>query len=154
MYCFKMSECVTMKSKLLITTGGGLGNQILQYALWLYLKKKGEWAELFLCKDYISGILTTDNVNSSNSIARCLGSHYKLVQRIVALKNRLLGRKSREYSLFNYQIVDFPQWPDYKVIYSILPELRKKLRFPEDKDERNAGLKHQMKESNSVSIHV
>ena len=39
-----------------VTTGGGLGNQIMSYALWLYLKKSGCRTILYLRVNHLSKI--------------------------------------------------------------------------------------------------
>ena len=39
-----------------ITTGGGLGNQIMSYSLWLYLKRSGFRTVLYLRKNDLERI--------------------------------------------------------------------------------------------------
>ena len=39
-----------------VTTGGGLGNQIMSYALWLYLKKSGYRTVFYLRKNHLERI--------------------------------------------------------------------------------------------------
>ena len=39
-----------------ITTGGGLGNQIMSYSLWLYLKRSGFRTVLYLRKNHLERI--------------------------------------------------------------------------------------------------
>ena len=64
-------------------------------------------------------------------------------------------RKVVEYSsLLGINVIDYPEWMDYKFINRILPELRQNLSFPEDDNDNNKRIINMMRESDSVSIHV
>jgi len=43
-------------SKYLITTDGGLGNEIISYALWLHLREKGKRPLLFLRRNLLGQV--------------------------------------------------------------------------------------------------
>lgn len=143
-----------MRKNFIITTAGGLGNQIMQYGLWLYLKKKGEKAEFYLCKDNLSGCLYKGDINRIDCVSRFLGKNYKVIQKCLGKLYHILKIRTKYYSFFNYRIIDFPQWNDYKVLYEILPLLRETLQFPQDNDNRNVEIKKLMQKTDSVSVHI
>ena len=56
-----------------VTTGGGLGNQIMSYALWLYLKKSGYRTVFYLRKNHLERIF------DKKELFRLLHIHNKAV---------------------------------------------------------------------------
>ena len=208
-----------------VTTGGGLGNQIMSYALWLYLKKSGYRTVFYLRKNHLERIfyigfailfLISSPAKRSSAFKACASesiiiqsapiftlfpiviflnaqmtealmptdspisniafssvSGYRTVfylrknhlERIFDIKDSLIKKnyldffiyiiklwgsctrffyrlfhkvKDVEYSsLLGINVIDYPEWGDYKFIDEILAELKKKLSFPEDNNENN-----------------
>ena len=139
-----------------VTTGGGLGNQIMSYALWLYLKKSGYRTVFYLRKNHLERIFDIkDSLIKKNYLdffiyiiklwGSCTRFFYRLFHKV----------KDVEYSsLLGINVIDYPEWGDYKFIDEILAELKKKLSFPEDNNENNRRIINMMQRSDSVSIHV
>lgn len=139
-----------------VTTGGGLGNQIMSYALWLYLKKSGYQTVLYLRKNHLEKIF---DIKDSLIKKTCFDFFIYIIKQwgnCVGFFNRLFCKvKNVEYSsLLGINVIDYPEWGDYKFIDEILPELKKKLSFPQDNNENNKRIINMMQRSDSVSIHV
>ena len=139
-----------------VTTGGGLGNQIMSYALWLYLKKSGCRTILYLRVNHLSkifnvkgGLIKKPYFNFFIFVIKQWGNYIRVFNRFFH------RRKVVEYSsLLGINVIDYPEWMDYKFINRILPELRQNLSFPEDDNDNNKRIINMMRESDSVSIHV
>lgn len=141
-----------MKSLFIVTTGGGLGNQIISYALWLYLKKLGYRTCLYLRKNSLPDIFEIENDFSRKTYA--MNFLLYVVKKIERLK-RFIKKTDRQYSSFGgLNVIDYPEWYDYKFIGEILPELKQIFAFIKDDDSKNLLLVKEMLQSNSVSIHV
>lgn len=140
-----------------ITTGGGLGNQIMSYALWLYLKRSGYRTMLYLRVNYLVRIFNIkDGLVKKNYFLDCFVNVLKRYGSCVRLFNRWFSRIGYiEYtSFFGLNVIDYPEWGNYKFVNEILPELRMDLLFPEDSNQQNKSVLDMMRESDSVSIHV
>lgn len=141
--------------RILVTTGGGLGNQILQYALWLYLRNNGYKSSLILRINDLIKIFSVP-MPSASTLDRKLIKYRSEIQYCYDVVSWFKERKRYRKCpvVFSTRVVDFPQWEDYKFISDIKDELIGKLRFPVDEDKRNLELKSLMTSTNSVSIHV
>ncbi len=141
-----------MKPLFIVTTGGGLGNQIISYALWLYLKKLGYHTHLYLRKNSLANTFEIENDFSRKTYA--MNFLLYVVKKIERLK-RFVKETDKQYSSFGgLNVIDYPEWPDYKFIGEILPELKQKLVFIKESNNKNLFLVKEMLQSNSVSIHV
>ncbi|WP_242397950.1 alpha-1,2-fucosyltransferase [Bacteroides xylanisolvens] len=139
-----------------ITTGGGLGNQIMSYSLWLYLKRSGFRTVLYLRKNHLERIF---DIKDSLIKKKYFDFFIYLIKRwsgCTRFFNKVFGKeKNAEYSsLLGIKVVDYPEWGDYKFINEILPELKKKFSFPKDDNENNVRIINMMQGSDSVSVHV
>lgn len=140
-----------------VTTGGGLGNQIMSYALWLYLRKSGYRTKLYLRVDYLKSIFDIkDGLGEKKYCLSFLVYIMKQWGNFMRFFSKLFHRKEvKEYSsLLGINVIDYPEWKDYKFINEIRPELRKKISFPKDDNENNKYIIGMMQQSDSVSIHV
>lgn len=137
-------------NKYIVIAEGGLGNQIMAYALWFYLRKNRE-SMLYLRRSELKKAFPFSDIKvSKNRIIDIYVYFYKRYNAYVVKKIKLNGFLK---SLFGI-VVDYPEWDDYLFITDIQVELRKSLIFAPDKDKRNIELIKYMQESNSVSIHV
>ena len=114
-----------------ITTGGGLGNQIMSYSLWLYLKRSGFRTVLYLRKNDLERIF---DIKDSLIKKIYFDFFIYLIKRwsgCTRFFNKVFGtEKNTEYSsLLGIKVIDYPEWGDYKFINEILPELKKKFTF-------------------------
>lgn len=141
-----------MKPLFIVTTGGGLGNQIMSFALWLYLRKRGRNTHLYLKRNFLIEIFKIENNFLKNLY--CWDMLLYVIKKIGRFKKVLKKERKRYVSFLGLNVVDYPEWHDYKFISEILPELKKKLIFTEDDNENNKRIVKMMQESESVSIHV
>lgn len=129
--------------RIFLTTGGGLGNQILTYSLYKYLQKCGLNVYLYLRKDSIS-----DSFQHINYIDKkwyhLFYISYRKIQRIFD--------KLKINRLNFIRIYDFPDWDNYGFMSEIVNS--NLLVFKEDKNPKNISLRRKMLRENSVSIHV
>lgn len=130
-------------NRIFLTTGGGLGNQILTYSLYKYLQKCGYKVYLYLRKDSISCSFQNIDYKKRNWYHAFYISYKKLQKVFHKLK------------IARYNIIsmyDFPDWDNY----SFMSEVVKTniLKFSEDKNPKNIFLKCKMLRENSVSIHI
>ena len=144
-----------LMSRYIVTTGGGLGNQIMTYALWYYLSRKSK-AILYLRKNDLNKIFPL-------SCASTLPN--KFIDIYIAFYKRYTGYLSvllKRSSIFDFLkflklpliVVDYPEWNDYLFWEDIREEMKRCLSFMPDNNIRNIKLLNRIRECNSVSIHV
>lgn len=142
--------------KYIVTTGGGLGNQIMQYALWSHFKSEGISTSLVLRRNDIGRLflsLDVPTVSVFDSVFVKVRDYLRFIYDGVNwIKER--KRLNTFPIVFNRTIIDFPQWNDYTFIYKEKQNLTKILAFPEEVDNRNITIKKKIIETNSVSIHI
>ena len=153
---------------------GGLGNQMFQYALYLSLLEKGfdvkiDITQLLNYKLH-NGYELEQIFNTKPNIA-----DYKDVRRIsritnnflaYRIKRKLLPPKPTEYIEKEYSIFD-PQvfrclhdtyfeghWQNEKYFSDIRPKIIENFTFKLNVDNQNRNIIRQIKNSNSISIHV
>lgn len=130
-------------NRIFLTTGGGLGNQILTYSLYIYLKKCGYAVSLYLRKDNISYSFQNIDYRSKN----WYHIFYIVYRKIQKVFNKL---KINRFSIV--RMYDFPDWDNYGFMSEIVNS--NILKFNEDTKPKNISLKNKMLSENSVSIHV
>ena len=153
--------------KYIVTTAGGLGNQMMNYALWYYLKYKMNWHAILYPKtkdlnDHngyeISNLfLKTEEISSPQKSIDYLIKLYTTIDSIGNYIARMTGKKQVEYitqRLLPISIINFPHWHDYSCFESIKEDLVNIFTFPQDNDNRNIELIKEMHQCNSVSIHI
>ena len=143
--------------KKIITTGGGLGNQIMSYALWLYLKECGDKSILYLRRNNLSDIFAVKNpCLKRNIIIEYYIYIYKFFIRVTRfLANRLhCSFLNVLEKIFPIKVIDYPEWDDYKFMPIILPKLKEGLSFPLIRDQKNLFIQRIIMNNNSVSIHI
>lgn len=145
-----------MAIKYIVTTGGGLGNQIMQYALWFHFKSEGKSTSLVLRRNDIGMLFPSLDIPTASIFDRVLVKVRDCIRFIYDGVNWIIeGKRLNAFPIvFNRTIIDFPQWNDYTFIYKEKQNLTKILAFPEDFDERNVTIKKKIIETNSVSIHI
>lgn len=129
--------------RIFLTTGGGLGNQILTYSLYKHLEKSGYIVYLYLRKDSISSSFQ----NISYRRKKWYHLFFILYRKVQNVFDKL---KITRFSFI--QICDFPDWDNYGFMSEITNS--NILKFNEDKNQKNTSLKNKMLGENSVSIHV
>ena len=123
----------------------------------LYLKRSGYRTMLYLRVNYLVRIFNIkDGLVKKNYFLDCFVNVLKRYGSCVRLFNRWFSRIGYiEYtSFFGLNVIDYPEWGNYKFVNEILPELRMDLLFPEDSNQQNKSVLDMMRESDSVSIHV
>lgn len=151
-----------MKKKYIIELCGGLGNQIFQYFLFLFMKQNGYDCYLHADHKYMkeAGGLALTRIcpQSSNNISqsRLLDWYVDVCD---ALRIPILAVKSKisfVYRFFSaidsYKTILFPMWEEYTFLDKI-KDRDKLFSFP-NLDNKNAELANEMMSCNSVSIHV
>lgn len=159
---------------IIIHVMGGLGNQLYQYAMYYKLKNLGkqvkldtgayddsatddkEWRTLEINRL----VLSSYEVCSDAERKLFLDSSLKILSRI---RRKLFGRKDRtvrENACYMPEIFDmdyvylYGYWACEKYYEDMLPQLQSTISFPESKNEKNRVCIQQMKQENSVSIHI
>lgn len=153
-----------MKRKYFITLAGGLGNQMLQYSLYLYLKSKNYNSCLYHKLDSLdqhngfelNSIFPDLKIQFYNNKAidfySILYHKLKKIDNFLKMKYRLSSFE-RIVKLLPYQIINFPTWDDYTFIQKIQPPIWDVFHF-QPLDAINSKIAEIIKEKNSVSIHV
>lgn len=153
--------------KYIVTTAGGLGNQMFNYSVWYFLKyKKHKNAILYpKQKDLldhngyeINRIFTNTQypsppnryIDKYINIQQFINRYISFVKKRIGLSfiNKLFIKGSI------IKLIEFPNWDNYTFISEILPDLKLEFKFPFDSDERNVELIQKITECESVSIHI
>ncbi|MCX8464128.1 alpha-1,2-fucosyltransferase [Bacteroides fragilis] len=131
-----------------------MGNQIMTYALWYYLKKRSN-PILYLRKNDLNSIFSfTQSGVRKRRIADLYIKLYKRVRKFLCVKPQQYVLPQKMF-LFPFIVIDYPEWNDYKFIAEVQNEIRDLFSFPTlDGDIKNSDIVKQMKRCNSVSIHV
>lgn len=151
--------------KYYIAISGGLGNQMLSYSLWYYLRKKKINAELSPIHE---GLLdhngleinrvfkNTELIGREKNIIRQCRKIYANINRYVNGLMKILGLHWH-FDICRNSIIPFIVFPRYKS-YTFFPAIKEELHyifeFPVDKDIRNINLRKEMLECQSVSVHI
>lgn len=142
-------------SKYLITTGGGLGNEIISYALWLHLREKDKRPLLFLRRNLLAQVFPEVYIPTlCTFFIYNYIKFYNIYFRLLHSIQRIFHLKFSTSSLLPYEVVDFPEWSTYHFLWSEAKILRQHLVFPTETDKRNTAIIQQMQRTQSVSIHI
>lgn len=146
-----------LMKRYIITTDGGLGNQMMNYCLWYYLTSvKNMKAILYPTRDVCLNKIF-NNTQKEFPSKWYINAYLKIVlsyiipiyRRII----RLLHIKTNNILLyFPIKIVEFLGWEDYHFIGEI-SQLKKIFEFP-ILDDKNMKVADLMRTSESVSVHV
>lgn len=146
-----------------VTTAGGLGNQMMNYALCKLYKNQGKKVVLYP----VQRNLQDHNGYELNRVFKNTEKPseyswlYETVNDIGLKLNKIYSFVAKKTGMkpFNIQqtgiirIINFPLAPSYDFT-KIREELLHCFEYPELKDERNKGIRLLMQSSESVSIHV
>ena len=144
-----------MRNRLIITTAHQLGNQIMQYALWSYLRQGGEDVSLYIQNEVLSKTFHKDAVNDPRALVRFLVRHQGFFRFCNLAFWKVTGRPKHDYiQCLNYRIIPFPNWDSYTFFREFYTGGGLDLAFPAQEDARNSALIAEMESCNSVSLHV
>lgn len=153
--------------KYIVTTAGGLGNQMFNYSVWYYLKYIKHQNVILYPK---RNALLDHNGYELNRIfanAQKPTLPHKYMDTIIRIQqkanryiqfiNRRIGNSFIE-KLFNQcmpiQLIEFPNRSSYTFLNEILPEIKEIFAFSPDNDKRNTKLIQTMSACESVSLHI
>lgn len=143
--------------KYIITTDGGLGNQMINYALYRYLNfKKKNSAMLYPTRDVgLYNVINTSKLKYRRIwyVDFYLFLNNKLLDRLYRRIRKLLHLSFEKINLrLPIKIVEFSGWDDYTFIEQLLKEHKIIDFHPINK--LNQDVLDKIENSNSVSIHV
>ena len=142
----------------IVPIGGGLGNQIIQYAFYLYLKQLGVDAHFDKC--LFEG-LTSDRILYLRSYALnwsdCASSLQSIICKYVNYENQMEAMKTPIPSVFNRRYAGY--WQQWKYLGRVTNTLRKdvvltKEAYESFNQDTKDWLKTISEQDNSISIHV
>ena len=153
-----------MKKKYFIPLAGGLGNQMLQYSLYLFLKSNNYTVFLYHKLDSLddhNGFelnLIFKDLKIPFYQSKAIDIYSVFYKNLKKFDNFLKKRhRIKKFEIFinflPYQIVNFPTWDDYTFIKKIQPPIWDVFQF-QPLDIVNDKIANIIKEKNSVSIHV
>jgi len=153
-----------MKKKYIVTIAGGLGNQMLQYGLYVYLKKKGYKCDLYLkpeaMNDHhgfgIEELFQGIQIPRNNYFINSYLNFYTFLKKGTGFLNRRLETNTFNflYKSLPVQIINFPNWQDYTFFNEIDPESVGFCNFPEFTSEKNKKISGLVNHTTSISIHI
>ncbi len=158
----------------IIEVGGGLGNQMFQYAFYLNFKKYHRNTKIDVTgysKNQIHNNYELDRIFKIQPIYACLSELETLLDKRQTLlhkvKRKIWGYRPHHYyeHTFNYEYKPwifhkkqptFLQgcWLSYKYFSEIEEELVQTFSFPPLQEKRNLELHKEISEKESVSIHI
>lgn len=151
-----------MSNIYIIELTGGLGNQMYQYSLYKYLKQKRIKCYLHSNDFYIDEHSGNKLLKVFHEAEQDFSSSYfihilsKLYIKLAYIRGVLKFHLPYLYTLLlnilPYRFIIFPTWKNYTFL-SEIKELRDLFRFP-PLDTRNAKIAKEMKETESISIHI
>lgn len=161
---------------MIIWFGGGLGNQLFQYALYRAVEENGcdVYADLSFYKRSkchngyeLKRIFNIELKECDENQAKCYGDRYDLLARIIrktinrnyGLNPHIIREKQSMYiegltEKCNNNAYLIGYWQSEQYFIHIKNKLRSELIFPDIDAEKNLRVIKEIKESNSVAIHV
>lgn len=151
----------------IITTSGGLGNQMFNYSVWYYLKNiKHQNAILYPKRNALFDhngyelnriFANAQNPNPPHKYMDIIIKLQQKINRYIQFINRHTGNSFIE-KLFNQctpiLLIEFPNWNSYTFLNEITQEIKDTFAFPPDNDKRNTELIQKMLKCESVSLHI
>lgn len=149
----------------IVTLTSGLGNQMFQYALYRYLKNNGREVILAPFERYLNEHngyelnrifgSSVEKPSSARLIKFYIGLYWFLNGRISNILKRITVNLSNKLlHLIPYDIIVFPGWMDYKFIPELGNSLYNIFKFPDLTDKQNLLILKQIRNSESVSLHI
>lgn len=151
--------------KYYVTISGGLGNQMLSYSLWFFLRKKEINVELSPIPEGMldHNGLEINRVFKNTELIGDEKNKIRLCRNIYISINRYVNGVMKALKLpWNFDIsqksiislIVFPHYKSYTFFPVIKNELHSIFEFPVDNDVRNINLIKEMKRCQSVSVHI
>lgn len=151
--------------KYYVTISGGLGNQMLSYSLWYFLRKKEINVELSPIPEGMldHNGLEINRVFKNTELIGDEKNKIRLCRNIYISINRYVNGVMKALKLpWNFDIsqksiislIVFPHYKSYTFFPVIKNELHSIFEFPVDNDVRNINLIKEMKKCQSVSVHI
>lgn len=153
-----------MKKIYIITSAGGIGNQLMQYSLYLFLKDHNYKCRIYKKPDFlnenhgfdIDDFFKSVSINKNNNIF--LNSYIIIFDIIKKIENYLYNNFNINSVFSKYllpiQIINFPVWENYNFINNFLLTIQEKFTFSNLKSSKNIYISKQISITNSVSIHI
>lgn len=154
-----------MKKKYIVTSAGGIGNQMLQHSLFIYLKAKNYSCIIYKKPDHmndnhgfdIDSIFNSIQIEKKNRIELNIYikffEYVKKIEGFIAKRLKIQNDNVLSKSL-PIQIINFPNWDNYTFLNDIYDLLHKTFKFPNFNSEKNIKINRLIQNSNSVSIHI
>jgi len=150
---------------IIIAITSGLGNQLFQYSLYLYLKEKGQRCYAYPLYKYLgehNGLelkrLFDDKIELKHQtylLDKLFKYSYKIKPRLKKILELLkISYDKRILPFWPVRLVIFPEWNDYTFIKSISKNIQETFVFPNSKNPQNELILDEINGSESVSIHV
>lgn len=152
--------------KFYITISGGLGNQMLSYALWYYLTyHKHLKTEISPISNGLldhNGLEINRIFKNTKKIApekiniKKIRHIYKTINKYTNKAREIIGLKGNfdiSYIL-PIKLIIFPRYHTYTFINEIIEDIKYIFTFPEESDNRNISIMKEMDCCQSVSIHI
>ena len=148
--------------------GGGLANKMFQYAFSLNIKKQGFdvrydthtfQTELEHDQVRLDEIFQYIDLPESTEVFFAVGKNSRLWRLYKKLSPSYIMESAYQYNSKIFQTLKDgclveSSWQDERYFTEVENEVRKAFTFPELQDKRNIEMAEQMKESNSVAIHI
>ena len=154
-----------------VQLSGGMGNQMFQYALYLQLKALGKNVKIDDVTEYEGrnarpirlSVFDAKYETPTETEMKCLTDSY--LDLVSKIRRKLTGRKTAEYmeksQRFDSQVLELNRaylvgwWQSEKYFASIKEKVKEAFVFRSmELSEKMQNYEKQMKESNSVSIHI
>ena len=150
-----------MMFRYIITIAGGIGNQMIQYSLYMYLKKQSIKCLLVKKPEElninhgvdIDSFFSNIKIEKDNLVLNYYIRLYEFFQKIDNIFFKFFKIKLF-VQLLPIKVANFPLWTNYLFFDQIKEELISSFTFPNDINSINKRLRFEIKNSNSVSLHV
>ena len=150
--------------KKIVTLAGGLGNQMLQYSLYVHLRATNDNCLLYLKPDSlndhhnfnIDALFPTIKFSRNERFLDWYLTIFEFVNRICAFLNHRFKTTKFDFIRNNLpiQVINFPTWVNYTFLNQIDLALRNAFKFLDLESEANIELTKIIRAKDSVSIHI
>lgn len=150
--------------KHIVTLAGGLGNQMLQFALYIHLKSINYNCELYLKPDKlndhhdynIDALFHIEKITNNNEILNWYLVQFEFFMKVINYLNKRF--KTHKFNIIEnllpLKIINFPTWNNYTFLNQFKSNLDGIYIFPDLVSDKNINLKELITKNNSVSIHI